>query len=229
MSKTLLRDGDVYLETLVDTVAHDPMKNPFPVIDMDHVRFTVGNAASPRLGPELPDWPEPPDLNPAAAARTSTVLPDLDVRVYTPIPEVVIVRVGGAVDRFTAPVLAQRVGKQLTRAPHVVVDLGNVTAVDPRGLAILRTLHDQATASGTEIHITRAEDDTVRHALQTTGLDELFSLDPTAETVIANFRPVAITKSTSSGSRQGTVALIRRASSPCTKQGGRHRRLGKLE
>jgi hypothetical protein len=69
----------------------------------------------------------------------------------------------------------------------------------------------------------------VRHALQTTGLDELFSLDPTAETVIANFRPVAITKSTSSGSRQGTVALIRRASSPCTKQGGRHRRLGKLE
>jgi anti-anti-sigma factor len=193
MSKTLLRGGDVYLEAPVGAVAHDPLENPFPLIDMDHVRLTVGNAASPRLGPEPPDWPEPPDLNPAAAARTSTVLPDLDVRVYTPIPEVVIVRVGGAVDRFTAPVLAQRFEKQLTRAPHVVVDLGDVTAVDPRGLAALRTLHDQATASGTEIHITRAEDDTVRNALQITGLDELFSLDPTAETVIANFRPVGIT------------------------------------
>ena len=151
------------------------------------------NAASPRRGPQQPGWPEPPDLNPTPSARTSTVLPDLDVRIYTPIPEVVIVRAGGTVDRFTAPVLAQRIEKQLTRAPHVVVDLGDVTTVDPRGLAALRTLHPQATASGTEIHITRAEDDTVRHALHITGLDQLFTLDPTADTVIADFRPVGAT------------------------------------
>jgi anti-anti-sigma factor len=150
-------------------------------------------AASPRVGSGPSGWPQPPGRNSAAAARTSAVLADLDVRVYTPIPEVVIVRVGGTVDRFTAPVLAQRVEKQLTRAPHVVVDLGDVTAVDPRGLAGLRTLHHQATASGTEIHITPADDGAVRHALRITGLDQLFTLDPTADTVIAHFRPVGIT------------------------------------
>jgi anti-anti-sigma factor len=149
-------------------------------------------AANPRLGPEPPGWPQPPGRHPAAAAPTSAVLADLDVRVHTPIPEVVIVRVGGTVDRCTAPVLAQRVEKQLTRAPHVVVDLGDVTAVDPRGLAGLRTLHHQATASGTEIHITGADDDAVRHALRITGLDQLFTLDPTADMVIANLRPVGI-------------------------------------
>ena len=149
-------------------------------------------AASARFESEPPSWLESPGPNPAAAARTSAVLADLDVRVHTPIPEVIIVRVGGTVDRFTAPVLVERVEKQLTRAPHVVVDLGDVTAVDPRSLATLRTLHHQATASGTEIHITTAEDDPVRHALHITGLDQLFTLAPTADTVIAHLRPVGI-------------------------------------
>ena len=37
------------------------------------------------------------------------------------------------VNTRTAAVVAERVGHRLTRAPHVVVDLGEVTAVDPRG------------------------------------------------------------------------------------------------
>jgi hypothetical protein len=45
------------------------------------------------------------------------------------------------VNTRTAAVVAERVGHQLTRAPHVVVDLGEVTAVDPRGLTVFRTLH----------------------------------------------------------------------------------------
>jgi anti-anti-sigma factor len=101
---------------------------------------------------------------------------------------VVIVRVGGTMDRFTAPLLVERVAKQLARAPHVVVDLGEVTAVDPRSLAALRTLHHQASANGTEIHLARADDDAVRQALRTTGLDQLFTLEPTAETMIADLR-----------------------------------------
>jgi 4-hydroxyphenylpyruvate dioxygenase len=44
MNETLLRDGDVCLDALVGAVSHDPMEDPFPVIDMDHVRFAVGNA-----------------------------------------------------------------------------------------------------------------------------------------------------------------------------------------
>ncbi len=113
------------------------------------------------------------------------MLPDLDLRVHVPIADVVIVRVGGTVNRLTASVLAKRVGYQLTRARHVVVDLGDVTVADPRGLAILLTLHHQATARGTQLHIVRAEHDAVRGALHTAGLDQLLVFDSTAEAVIA--------------------------------------------
>lgn len=113
------------------------------------------------------------------------MLPDLELRVYAPIPEAVIVRVSGTVNTRTAAVVAQRVGHQLTRAPHVVVDLGEVTAMDTRGLTVFRTLHRQATATGTEIHLVRAEHDAVRPALRTTGLDQLFTVDSTADAVIA--------------------------------------------
>lgn len=111
--------------------------------------------------------------------------PDLELRVYAPIPDVVIVRVSGTVTRRTAAVLAKRVGYQLTRAPHVVVDLGEVTAVDPCGLAVLLTLHRRASINGTQIHLARAGHDAVRPALRTTGLDQLFTLAPTADAVIA--------------------------------------------
>jgi len=116
------------------------------------------------------------------------MLPDLELRVYAPIAEVVIVRVSGTVNTRTAAVVAKRVGHQFTRAPHVVVDLGEVTAADPRALTVLRTLHRQATATGTEIHLVRAEHDAVRPALRTAGLDQLFTIDSTAEAVIAGLR-----------------------------------------
>lgn len=150
--------------------------------------------AGPRRGPESLDELGLPGLSVAAAAPMPppAVLGSLDLRVYAPIPEVVIVRVGGAINRRTAPVLAERVGKQLTRAHHVVVDLGEVTVLDPPGLAVLLTLYDRATARGTEIHIVRAEHDGVRGALRITGLDQLFTVDPTADAVIAKLRAAAV-------------------------------------
>ena len=75
------------------------------------------------------------------------------LRVHAPSPEVVIVRVSGGIHGLTASILAQRIGKQLARASHVVIDLGEVTAVDLRGLALLVSLHDKATATGTQIHL----------------------------------------------------------------------------
>jgi anti-anti-sigma factor len=81
--------------------------------------------------------------------------------------------------------LAQGIDKQLARAFHVVIDLGEVAAVDPRGLALLVPLGDKATATGTQIHLVRVERDDVRAALRITGLDQLFSIDSTAEWVIA--------------------------------------------
>ncbi|HEX4100127.1 MAG TPA: STAS domain-containing protein [Pseudonocardiaceae bacterium] len=113
------------------------------------------------------------------------MVPDLELRVHAPIPEVVIVRVSGTVNRLTAAVFASRVGHQIGRAPHVVVDLGEVTAMDPGALAVLRMLHQRADVNGTEIHLARAEHDAVRHAVRFTGLDQLFTLDSTADAVIA--------------------------------------------
>lgn len=44
MSKILLRDRKADVDALVGAVAHDVGRDPFPVIDLDHVRFAVGNA-----------------------------------------------------------------------------------------------------------------------------------------------------------------------------------------
>jgi anti-anti-sigma regulatory factor len=56
----------------------------------------------------------------------------MDLRLHMPRPDVVIVRVSGAVDPVTAPVLAALVGKQLLRMPHVVLDLGEVSVLGPQ-------------------------------------------------------------------------------------------------
>jgi anti-sigma B factor antagonist len=110
---------------------------------------------------------------------------------------VVIVLVSGTVDAHTAPLLAARVGQQLTRAPHVVVDLGEVTVLDLRDLAVLFTVHQTATDSGTEIPIAGAEHDVARRALRTTGLDQLLTLDPMADAVIAGFAPSQVLRRSS--------------------------------
>ena len=145
------------------------------------------NATSPRMPPQPPDGSGSP-IRRCVGAPSSPVLRNLDLRVYTPIPEVVIVRVGGCLDSVTGPVLIKRVANQLLRAPHVVIDLGEVTAVDPRGLAGLVPLHHRASAHGTQIHLARAQGDAVRPALRITGLDQLCTLHPTAETVVAEIR-----------------------------------------
>jgi 4-hydroxyphenylpyruvate dioxygenase len=44
VSEVLPSGGDAYLDALVGAVVHDPADDPFPVLDMDHVRFAVGNA-----------------------------------------------------------------------------------------------------------------------------------------------------------------------------------------
>lgn len=116
---------------------------------------------------------------------------DLDLRVYAPIPDVVIVRVGGPVDNLTAPLLADRVGKQFTRAPHVIIDLGEVNILSPHGLTVLRTLHREATARGRKVHIVGAEHDVVRRPLQATDLAQLLNFASTADAVIAGLpRPI---------------------------------------
>ena len=82
--------------------------------------------------------------------------------------------------------MTQRVGQQLSRASHVIVDLGEVTVLDPRSLAaVLVTLHQKATAGETEIHLAGAAHDAVHRALHLTGFRPAPTLALTADAVIA--------------------------------------------
>jgi anti-anti-sigma factor len=108
------------------------------------------------------------------------------LRLHTPTPHVVIVRVSGTVDRRGAQLLAELACKQFNRAPHVVIDLGDVSVLGPRGVAVMLTLHREAMARGTELHIVGAEHDAVHRPLQVTGLTQLLKLDSTADAVIAS-------------------------------------------
>lgn len=110
----------------------------------------------------------------------------MDLRLHAPTPEVVIVRVSGPVDGMAAGVLTDRVGKQLHRAPHVVLDLGQVSVLGREGLTVLSTLHQQAMARGTQLHIVGADHQVVRQALHSTGLTQLLSRESTADAVIAS-------------------------------------------
>ncbi|MGH3671430.1 MAG: STAS domain-containing protein [Pseudonocardiaceae bacterium] len=115
----------------------------------------------------------------------------MDLRLHKPRPDVVIVRVSGTVGRVTAPALTGLVGKQLARAPHVIIDLGDASVLSPGGLAVLRTLHQQAVARGRQLHIVGARSDAVRQSLRVIGLAHLITPDSTADTVIAGLPPPA--------------------------------------
>ncbi|MGI9000975.1 MAG: STAS domain-containing protein [Pseudonocardia sp.] len=131
----------------------------------------------------------------------ATPEPNLEVRLHSPTREVVVVRVGGMLDTLSAPLLAERVGQQLSRAPHVVIDLGDVTSVTVAGVAALSCLHRQAMEAGTQLHLA-AEHDTVRQALHVAELDQLFPIAPTAAAVLACLEPVDLTRT--GGSRGDT-------------------------
>ncbi len=109
----------------------------------------------------------------------------MDLRLHAPRPDVVIVRVSGPVDGLAARCLADRVGRQLHRAPHVVLDLGGVSVLGGWGVAVLSGLYQQALARGTQLHIVGAAHDAVRRVLRVTGLAQLASRESSADAVIA--------------------------------------------
>lgn len=110
----------------------------------------------------------------------------MDLRLHMPRPDVVIVRVSGAVDPVTAPVLAALVGKQLLRVLHVVLDLGEVTVLGPQGLAVLLMLYQEAMARGVELYVVGVERDAVRRPLHARGLAQLVRFDATVDAVVAS-------------------------------------------
>jgi anti-anti-sigma factor len=110
--------------------------------------------------------------------------PALDVRLHVPIPDVVVVRVSGAVDEVAGPVLGRRIGEQLGRAPHVVIDLQDVESLSGASLHLLCDVHRRAAPRGTQLHVSAASGD-VLSSLRRSGLDQLVPVCPAAEMVVA--------------------------------------------
>lgn len=135
--------------------------------------------------------------------------PHLEVRLHSPTREVVVVRVGGMLDTLSASLLAERVGQQLSRAPHVVIDLGDVTSVSVAGVEALSCLHRQAMEAGTQLHLAAEHDTEVRQALHVAELDQLFPVAPTAAAVLACLEPVDLTRA--GGSQRDAPHPVERA------------------
>jgi len=126
---------------------------------------------------------------PRRADRPAVRDPDepLDVRLHAPSPEIVIVRVIGALHPRTCATLVIRVRQQLHRAPHVILDLSSVTWVDLQVALELRDLQTQAVSCGTHLHVA-AESERVVEGLRRIDLGERVVVG-TADTVLACIAP----------------------------------------
>ncbi|WP_219419204.1 STAS domain-containing protein [Pseudonocardia nigra] len=107
-----------------------------------------------------------------------------EMRLHAPTADVVVVRVSGVVDTTSVALLAERAGQQLTRAPHVVIHLGDVTFLSARGLAVLGALQAKAELCGTRMHLA-VEHHAVLRPLHIAGLDRLLPITRSAEAAVA--------------------------------------------
>jgi anti-anti-sigma factor len=108
----------------------------------------------------------------------------VDVRLHAPVPDVVVVRVAGAIDATAVPVLAERVGQQYRRACHVILDLTDVTYLGASGLRVLRELLRRAARVGVRLHLT-ADHRAVCRPLHLAGMGRAPVLSPSADQVLA--------------------------------------------
>jgi anti-anti-sigma factor len=97
---------------------------------------------------------------------------ELDLQVERT-PQGAIVHARGEVDRSTAQELRQCLTEL---AGNVIVDLSGVTFLDSSGMSVFVVERKRLTRAGGDLRL-RAPHDTVRRALEVTGLSALFTAD----------------------------------------------------
>lgn len=107
------------------------------------------------------------------------------MRLHAPIPQAVIVRVTGALDERGAAPVASRIAPLLPRAAHLVLDLGEVPAMEPAGVAMLAAVNRDAGAWGAHLHLAGIDHAGVAGPLAAAGLDQALPIAASAEAVIA--------------------------------------------
>jgi anti-anti-sigma regulatory factor len=103
---------------------------------------------------------------PAPAPARSFAPDPLDVRLYAPTTDTVIVWLAGPIRRADAPLLTLRVRQQCERAVHVILDLSSVTWLDSAVAADLRALEAHADSCGCRLHIAGAENAAIAEPLR---------------------------------------------------------------
>lgn len=90
---------------------------------------------------------------------------------------------------LTVPLMTERVGEQISRTPHIVVDLGEVGFMGSSCLTALLSLHKQAAAQGAQLHWAGANGKAVTRPLEVTGLDKILTVHSApADAVVAKLR-----------------------------------------
>lgn len=95
----------------------------------------------------------------------------LDVRLYAPTVDLVIVWAAGRIDAPGAGELAACVERQVPRAVDVVVDLSHVTVLEPPGVDPLRRMRKEAADCGVRVHLA-ADAPGIRTRLVEAGLGD---------------------------------------------------------
>jgi anti-anti-sigma factor len=98
--------------------------------------------------------------------------------------ECAMVTAGGLIDEETAPALHDALRVAAEFSPKVVLDLGQVTALDPPGLDVLGHAREQIRNQQGSVVLVAA-DEPVRTALQRAGLPEAFLVVERAAEAIA--------------------------------------------
>ncbi len=100
----------------------------------------------------------------------------LNVTVSDVSPGTTLCAVAGEVDLLTAPALREKLNAITVVPSHLVIDLSDVQFLASIGLNILvETLAAQETA-GRHLALVVEDNHAVSHALETTGLDQVFDL-----------------------------------------------------
>jgi anti-sigma B factor antagonist len=109
------------------------------------------------------------------ASGTTWISPPLQIQIESG-PAYVCLKLGGELDIYTAPDLAEAIEKlEATMPALLIVDLAELHFIDATGLHILLEAHKRARTTNRCLFLLRPRP-TVQRVLQVTGLDKVLDL-----------------------------------------------------
>jgi anti-anti-sigma factor len=115
----------------------------------------------------------------------------LSVEVQHLDPAIVVVRITGELDTFTAPAVElQLTAAQADQPPPatLIIDLSDVAFMSSAGLALLLAHHEQCDDQGKRLYVVTGNNRSVLRPVRVTGLDTILNLADTVAQVTGEDR-----------------------------------------